>query len=164
MKLYLFIFTMLLSVVAKAEYVYQLPLELALKAANAAIKSCEAKAYKVTVVVVDTSGETRVLLKNNGSSVHTKDTSFRKAYTVVTLGPIFDLSTSSEIANMIIGKPSESSFVVLPNVVLMPGAVAIKVKGSIVAALGVGGAPGGDKDEACAAEGVKAISADLPKV
>lgn len=158
---FVLIFLAAISSFAHAEYVYQLPVELSLKAAQAAMKSCEANNYKVTVTVLDSSGETRVLIKGNDSTIHTKDTSFKKAYTVVTLGPIFNLSTSSSIANQLIGKPSESSFVNLPGIALMPGAVAIKFKGSIVGAIGVGGAPGGDKDEACAFDGVKAILDDL---
>jgi uncharacterized protein GlcG (DUF336 family) len=39
----------------------------------------------------------------------------------------------------------------------LPGGVAIKRHDEIVAALGVGGAPGGDKDEACAEAGVARI-------
>ena len=37
-------------------------------------------------------------------------------------------------------------------------AVAIKRRGEIVAALGIGGAPGGDKDEACARAGLAKIA------
>jgi uncharacterized protein GlcG (DUF336 family) len=40
-----------------------------------------------------------------------------------------------------------------------PGGVAIKRGNEIVAGLGVGGAPGGDRDEACAQEGVAKIAA-----
>jgi uncharacterized protein GlcG (DUF336 family) len=39
----------------------------------------------------------------------------------------------------------------------LAGGVAIKRGDEIVAALGVGGAPGGDKDEACAEAGVAKI-------
>jgi uncharacterized protein GlcG (DUF336 family) len=44
----------------------------------------------------------------------------------------------------------------------LPGAVAFKVNGEIVGALGIGGAPGGDKDEACAAAGVAKVAEQLP--
>jgi len=45
---------------------------------------------------------------------------------------------------------------------LLPGAVAFKAKGEIVAAIGVGGSPGGEKDEACAAAGLAKIKDRLP--
>jgi uncharacterized protein GlcG (DUF336 family) len=153
---------MLVSGQAFAQEEYQLPLNLALKAAQAAVSSCEAHGYHAGAAVVDAHGEMRVLLRGDGSTVHTRDTAFRKAYTVVTLGPVFNFNASSEAAAAFNGKPSEASFLSIPNIALLPGAVAIKVKGAVVAALGVGGAPGGDKDEACAADGVKAIAAQLP--
>jgi hypothetical protein len=43
------------------------------------------------------------------------------------------------------------------------GAVAFKAHRVIVAALGVGGAPGGDKDEVCARAGVAKVSDRLPR-
>lgn len=142
---------------------YTLPLNAALQAAQEAVKSCEAKGYHVGAAVVDINGELRVFLRGDMSTVHTKDTAFRKAYTVVTLGPVFKFNTSSEAAAAFNGKPSEASFLTIPNIALLPGAVAIKEGGRIVGALGVGGAPGGDKDEACAAAGVKAIDGSLAK-
>ena len=45
--------------------------------------------------------------------------------------------------------------------VSLPGGVAIKVGDEIVAALGVSGSPGGDKDEACAQAGIASIKDDL---
>lgn len=41
--------------------------------------------------------------------------------------------------------------------------MAVKVHDEIVAAIGVGGAPGGEKDEACAAAGLAKIKDRLPK-
>lgn len=140
---------------------YELPLELALKAANNAVSFCQSEGYYVTAAVVDMHGETKVLLKGDGSTVHTKDTAFRKAYTLVTLGPVFNYSTSSEAAKAFSGKPSEVAFHAIPNIALLPGAVIVKARGGMVAAVGVGGAPGGDKDEACAAHGVETIAEEL---
>jgi uncharacterized protein GlcG (DUF336 family) len=48
------------------------------------------------------------------------------------------------------------------NVMALPGAVAFKSKNAIVAALGVGGAPGGDKDEVCARAGVAKVEDRIP--
>ena len=41
------------------------------------------------------------------------------------------------------------------------GAVLIRAGGKVIGALGVGGAPGGDKDEACAKAGLAKIQARL---
>jgi uncharacterized protein GlcG (DUF336 family) len=51
----------------------------------------------------------------------------------------------------------------LPNIAPLPGGVAIKAGDEIVAALGVSGSPGGDKDEACAQAGVASIKDDLAR-
>jgi uncharacterized protein GlcG (DUF336 family) len=128
-----------------------------------ALEDCRNAGFSVAVSVVDISGNLIVFIKDDGSTVHTRDTSFRKAYTVVTLGPIFKKNTSTDLSKEIIGKPSESSFVEIPNIALMSGAVALVKQKKIVAAIGVGGAPGGDKDEACALKGAQYINYRINK-
>jgi uncharacterized protein GlcG (DUF336 family) len=140
-----------------------MPRPLAVEAASEAVRACEASGYKVTAAVVDAAGETRVLLKGDGSTPHTKETAFRKAYTQVTLGPIFAFDTLGAFVEKMKTNPFQSSFLTVPNIILLPGAVAVKTKGEIVAAIGVGGAPGGEKDEACAAAGLAKIADRLPK-
>ena len=46
----------------------------------------------------------------------------------------------------------------MPHVIIQQGALRIKVGSEAIAAIGVGGAPGGDKDEACAKAGLDKIS------
>ena len=55
------------------------------------------------------------------------------------------------------GRPS-SGVRQLPGVVALGGGVQIIAKGSLIGAIGVSGAPGGDNDEACAKSGIAAIS------
>lgn len=143
-----------------AESGYSLPLTLAMEAASAAIAACEAKGWPVSAFVVDTSGVVRVHLKGDHSTIHTKDSAFRKAYTVVTMGPIFGFDRTSAYAETVSKNPAGASSALfsLPDISALPGAVAIKRGNEIVAGLGVGGAPGGDRDEACAQEGVAKIA------
>ena len=138
---------------------YSLPLNLALEAATAAVRSCEAKGWPVTATVVDSSGLVKVVLKADHAVVHTPDTSYRKAYTVVSLGPIFGFQRSSAFAELVAKYPGGAgpSLTTIPNVIALAGGVAVKRGDEIVAAIGVGGAPGGDKDEACASDGLAAI-------
>jgi uncharacterized protein GlcG (DUF336 family) len=136
---------------------YSLPLALAIEAATEAIRACETQGYAVSASVVDPSGVVKLQAKGDHSTIHTKDSSFRKAYTVVTLGPIFKFETSSRFAELVAKSPSGPALVSLPDVMALPGGVAIKRNDEIVAALGVGGAPGGDEDEACAEAGVAKI-------
>ena len=119
-----------------------------------------AKGWPVSAFVVDTSGVVRVDLKGDHSTIHTKDSAFRKAYTVVTMGPIFGFDRTSAFAETVSKNPAgaNSSLFNLPDIIAVAGGVAIKHGNEIVAGLGVGGAPGGDRDEACAEEGVAKIT------
>ena len=49
----------------------------------------------------------------------------------------------------------------LPNVTPLVGGLLIQAAGSLVGGVGVAGAPGGDKDEACAKAGLAAIQDQL---
>ena len=138
-----------------------LPLALAEKAANTAIAACEHNGYAVTAVVVDTSGLIKLQAKGDHSTVHTPTSAFRKAFTVVTMGPIFHLDTSSAFAAAVAKNPSGAALSSLPDIAPLPGGVAVKLGNEIIAALGIAGSPGGDKDEACAQVGVGSIQNDL---
>lgn len=139
---------------------YALTLGLAVEAATAAVKACEAKGWPVTATVVDASGLVKATLKADHATVHTPDTAFRKAYTVATLGPIFKFDRSSAFAEIVAKYPggAGTSLTTIPNVIALAGGVAVMHGNEIVAAIGVGGAPGGDKDEACASAGLAAIA------
>src|ERR1700729_3915995 len=141
---------------------YSLPLTLALKAATKAIATCASNGYPVSAVVVDPSGVIKLEAKGDHSTILTTTSAFRKAYTVVTFGPIFRFDASSTFAALAAKNPSGAALATLPDIALLPGAVAIKAGDEIVAALGVGGSPGGDKDEVCAQAGVTSIKDDLP--
>jgi uncharacterized protein GlcG (DUF336 family) len=47
------------------------------------------------------------------------------------------------------------------NVVAVGGGVPIKVGNEVIGAVGVSGAPGGEKDEACANAGIAKVAASL---
>jgi hypothetical protein len=68
---------------------YTLPLLLAMESAAEAVRVCESNGYAVSASVVDVSGVVKLQAKGDHSTIHTRDSSFRKAYTVVTLAPIF---------------------------------------------------------------------------
>src|SRR6266852_1584420 len=141
---------------------YSLPLALAVKAATKAIATCATNGYPVSAVVVDTSGVIKLEAKGDHSTILTTTSAFRKAYTVVTFGPIFRFDASSTFAALATKNPNGAALATLPDIALLPGGVAIKVGDEIVAALGIGGSPGGDKDEVCAQAGVESIKDDLP--
>jgi uncharacterized protein GlcG (DUF336 family) len=49
----------------------------------------------------------------------------------------------------------------LPGAVIIGGGLVVESGGSLVGAIGVSGAPGGDADEACAKAGIQAIQSKL---
>ena len=48
-----------------------------------------------------------------------------------------------------------------PRMAAVAGGLTIEAGGSLLGAIGVSGAPGGEADEVCAAAGIKAIAEDL---
>lgn len=142
---------------------YKLPLDLALEAAQEAIRVCSAKQYWVAATVVDMDGVKQVVLRGDHATVHTSESSFEKAFTVVTLGPEFGFDASSGFFQLTKTSPYAPRLAAMQNVMALPGAVAIKVNGEMVGALGVGGAPGGDKDEVCAHAGVDKVADRLSR-
>lgn len=139
-----------------------LPLDLAVEAAQEAVHICATRGWPVSATVVDAEGVVRVQLKGDRSTIHTRDSSFRKAYTQVTLGPVFSFDRLSDGVEKFRANPSASALASLPDTLFLAGAVGVKIDGELVAALGVGGAPGGDKDEACAVAGLAKIADRLP--
>lgn len=144
------------------DYHYALPLNLALEAATEAVRVCTQQGYHVTATVVDMDGVPQVALRGDGATIHTAESSFDKAYTVVTLGPIFNFDTSGKFFDLTKTSPYAPRLATMHNVMALPGAVAFKSKNAIVGALGVGGAPGGDKDEVCAQAGVAKVADRIP--
>jgi uncharacterized protein GlcG (DUF336 family) len=144
-------------------YRYAVPLTLALEAATEAVRVCAQHGYLVTATAVDMDGVPQVVLRGDGATIHTRESSFDKAYSVVTLGPIFGFDTSGKFFDLVKTSPFAPRLATMTNVMALPGAVAFKSKNSIVGALGVGGAPGGDKDEVCAQAGVAKVADLLPK-
>jgi uncharacterized protein GlcG (DUF336 family) len=66
-----------------------IPLDLAIEAAHEAVRSCEASGYRVSASVVDVAGVERAFLHVDHSTIHTRETAFKKSYTIATLGPTF---------------------------------------------------------------------------
>jgi uncharacterized protein GlcG (DUF336 family) len=82
---------------------------------------------------------------------------------VVTVGPVNNWQTTRSFAEAVSKSPLATQLTTLPNILALPGGVAIMANGEIVAGIGVGGAPGSDNDEACAQAGIAKIKDQLPK-
>jgi len=126
--------------------------ELALDLARAALDSCRARGYQVAVAVVDRFGVTQVMLRDRFAGPHTPSTATGKAWTAAT----FKTSTTELNA---ISQPGmmQAGIRDLPGTVIIGGGLIVDAGGSLVGAVGVSGAPGGDADETCARAGIEAI-------
>lgn len=130
--------------------------ETALKAAQAALAKCRGDGYQVSVAIVDRSGLVQVVLRDRYAGAHSPDTATSKAWTAVS----FRTNTTDLVKTTQPGQPS-SGIRNLPGVVAVGGGIKIEAGGSIVAGIGVSGAPGGDADDVCANAGMKAIADSL---
>lgn len=129
--------------------------EAALQAARSAMDSCRKQGYQVAVAVVDRSGLTQVLLRDRFAGAHTVEVATNKAWTAAS----FRISSMALGVETQAGKPM-SGIRNLPRVMAIGGGLVIEGGGSMLGAIGVSGAPGGEADEACAKAGIHAI-ADL---
>ena len=128
----------------------------ALKAAQAALAQCDKEGYTAAVAVVDRGGHTLVVLRNGLAGAHTVQTATDKAWSALS----FRVDTTELAATTQSGR-TQSGIRTLPRVVAIGGGMMIRAKGSLVGAIGVSGAPGGDADDGCAKAGIAAISDDL---
>jgi uncharacterized protein GlcG (DUF336 family) len=136
-----------------------LPLSLATQAAEAAVDQCTKDGYRVSVAVVDRAGVVRALLRQDGAGPHTIDSSRKKAYTSASLG-----RPTAELSELITKMPAVQGLRDMnDNILILGGGLPIRMGEEVVGGIGVGGAPGGHLDAACAQAGLESIGA-LSKV
>ncbi len=126
--------------------------EVALDLARAALASCQKSGFQVAVAVVDRFGVTQVMLRDRFAGPHTPPTATGKAWTAVT----FRTNTTELIALTQPGM-GQAGLRNLPGAVVLGGGIMVEAGGTMVGAVGVSGAPGGDADDACAKAGIDAI-------
>jgi len=131
--------------------------EMALTMAQTAYETCKGQGYHVSVHIIDRAGLVKAALRGDGASPHTYENSQRKAYTARTFR-----MPSGEFAerNMKPGEPPGAA-TNLTGIIAARGALPIKVGDDVIGAIGVSGAPGGEKDEACAKAGIDKVADQL---
>ena len=127
-----------------------LSLDVARTIAEAAIAACRKDGYQVSVVVTDRSGEPLVLMRDIYSNRYFTQLALGKSNAVVMAN-----TTSADLRRNRPDMVNELNL--LDDVKVLAGGVPVQVAGSLVGAVGVSGAPGGDLDEACARAGVEAV-------
>jgi uncharacterized protein GlcG (DUF336 family) len=132
-----------------------LTLPIALTMAETAIQTCTAQGYKVSAHVLGRNAEVLVAMRGDGTGPHTMENSMRKAYTAR-----MQRRPSGDFAKAAKDNPTIGALH-LANMIPAQGALPIAVGEDIVGAIGVSGAPGGDKDEACAKAGIDKVADQL---
>lgn len=127
--------------------------ETALELAQAALAKCRGDGYQVAVTVVDRFGGVQVILRDRFAGPHTPDTARRKAWTAVS----FRSDTQSLSALTQAGQ-EQSGVRFVVDALMIGGGVPVESAGSIVAGVGISGAPGGEADDACARAGIEAVA------
>lgn len=128
-----------------------------------AVRVCQAQGYSVTATVVDTTGHQQVVIKGDTVPLQSLSVSYRKAYTAYSYGLAFNKNTTSELIAAKVTGPANGALNTIPEVLFVPGGVTLRTASgtTVLGGLGVSGAPGGDKDEACALAAVKKFQADF---
>ena len=132
-------------------------LALALEAAQEAIDVCASNGYKVTVTVVDSVGDVKAQIRSDGVSPRTLSISKRKT----------NVSLKYSEASIVISENMKSDKDLAAEIEqdesLLPwgGARPLMANGKVIGAIGVSGAPGGDKDDVCTVAAIEKIQARL---
>jgi uncharacterized protein GlcG (DUF336 family) len=128
---------------------------LALAIIQGALEQCTKDGYKVSVTIVDKGGNVAASIRGDGTGPHTMEFSRLKAYTARTRN-----QTSLQTMKLL-EDPANAFIRQIPGVVGVGGGVPIRVGTEVIGAVGVSGAPGGEKDEACANAGLAKVEAAL---
>jgi uncharacterized protein GlcG (DUF336 family) len=132
-----------------------LSLPMAVTIAQTAIQTCKAQGYSVSAHVLGRNGEVLVAMRGDETAPHTFENSMKKAYTSRA-----QRIPSGKFAENVKGNPNAGALH-LSNMMPAQGALPIMIGQDVIGAIGVSGAPGGDKDEACAKTGIDKVAADL---
>jgi uncharacterized protein GlcG (DUF336 family) len=156
------IVTALVSAVAFAGSVHaqlvshkDLSVNTAVTIAQTAVQTCKAQGYNVSAHVLGRSGEVLVAMRGDDTGPHTLENSMKKAWTARA-----QRAPSVNFANAVKMNPTVGA-IHLTNMVPAQGGLPIMVGDDVIGAVGVSGAPGGDKDEACAKAGLDKVAAEL---
>jgi uncharacterized protein GlcG (DUF336 family) len=108
-------------------------------------------------VLLDVGGNPQASLRGDGAGLATLENADHKAYTAIA----YRQDTGALVAKAKSGAEMSPALSRFPRLILSQGAILIKAGDEIVGPIGASGAPGGDKDEACARAGLDKIAARL---
>jgi uncharacterized protein GlcG (DUF336 family) len=130
-------------------------MRMALAIIEGVLEQCAKDGHKVSVVIVGNDGAVRASLRGDGTAPHTMEFARKKAYTARTRN-----MTSLEFMKLT-DNPASAYLKQIPDVVAVGGGVPIRAGNVPIGAVGVSGAPGGEKDEVCANAGIEKVAEQL---
>ncbi len=134
--------------------VKQISLELARDIAMGAVEACRKDGCNVSVVVLDRAGNVQVALRDTLAARHTLEIAERKAGMTIMSG----IASGDFLAARGDIRPELNH---IDGLIVMEGGLPIQAAGSLIGAVGVSGAPGGEKDAACATAALKKVEERL---
>ena len=129
-------------------------LEAANDIAKMSIEVCRKDGFNVSAVVVDKHGNVRSVMRDDLAAKYTIEIAQRKANMVIMSG----ISSGTFKGNRADIRQELNH---IEGLIVMQGGLPISASGSLIGAIGVSGAPGGEKDDACAAAAIKKITERL---
>ena len=126
--------------------------DVALEAAQGALKQCRDNGFQVAVVVVDRFGQPQVLLRDRYAGLPAADIATAKAYTALSFR-----SSTADLAKSVRSGQISPELARMPRLAMLAGGLVIETGGTLLGGIGVSGAPGGDKDEECAKAGLDGV-------
>lgn len=131
-----------------------LTVDMAQTMAQEALAKCRADGYKVTVLVVDGLNAPKAMLRDDGATAATTEVAKMKATATMWYnrpsGPAQPLPPGTAAPPLPV-----------PGTINAQGGLPIKVGDATIGAIAVSGAPGGDKDAACATAGLSKVADKL---
>jgi len=149
------LFTLPLRMAVPQELLTQkvMSLDMAQAIAQGALATCRAGGFHVSISVIDGSGVLKAFMRDDGAGLGSVEVSRRKAYTAL----IFR-RTSAETAKI---WASTTPVPIIEGTVALAGGVPIKAGNDVIGAIGISGAPDGDKEQTCANAGIALVADKL---
>ena len=125
--------------------------------AQAALENCREAGFQIGVMVTDRFGIPQIFLRDQYAGVHVFEMTHRKAWTAVTFR-----TATGELSELTAAGTELAGLRNLSKAMMVGGGLPVlDGEGSLVAGIGVSGAPGVDQDENCAAAGIAVIEDEL---
>lgn len=128
--------------------------DLAMEMVTTAVNACRKAGYQVTAVVVDRDGAALALMRDVHASRFTIQIARDKANAVILSGIASGAFRDSR-------RDIQQEMNHVQGILVLQGGLPIRAAGSLLGAIGVSGAPGGERDEACAQQAMDGVQERL---